>query len=227
MYRAPSSSTPKRLYQGVPAQLSAPTLNTIATATTGGTLAAQQWNFAVSSVDAAGNETTVSPELYVTSTGTTSTVTVTWFAASGAAQYKIYRRSPVSGAPLGLVATVSSGPLTYTDVNITTTTNPPSVNGTGETGLYVAPTTTPPTIVTVKQILVTNSNAQAATASVSLVPSGGTSGVGNRLVPQLWSVRANDVRAIDLEQVMTGGDFLSGVVSAPGVVLTISGLVQT
>lgn len=76
----------------------------------------------------------------------------------------------------------------------------------------------------VKQIILANVTASAATISLSLVPSGSAAGDANRLYKDL-SVPANSISTIDLSQVMGAGDFLSikqGTASA--VTTTISGV---
>ncbi len=98
------------------------------------------------------------------------------------------------------------------------------VAGTGETTVYTAPALTT-TIVT--QIVVANVTTTAATTSLSLVPSGGAAGDGNRLYKNLM-VPANSITVIDLKQVMATGDFISiqqGTASA--CTTTISGVETT
>lgn len=81
------------------------------------------------------------------------------------------------------------------------------------------------TKVILKQVLLANTAAAAATVSISLVPSGGTAGAANRIVPTV-SVAANSVAAIDMSQVMEAGDFLSAVQGTLGAItVTISGVV--
>jgi len=81
------------------------------------------------------------------------------------------------------------------------------------------------TKVIIKQILLANNAAAAAAVSISLVPSGGTAGAANRIVPNV-SVNANSVVAIDMSQVMEPGDFLSAVQGTAGAItVTISGVV--
>lgn len=70
--------------------VAAPTLNAPSTATTGGTLAAATYYYKVSAITPNG-ETAGSNEVSQITTGTTSTVTLTWNAVSGATGYRIYR----------------------------------------------------------------------------------------------------------------------------------------
>jgi hypothetical protein len=76
----------------------------------------------------------------------------------------------------------------------------------------------------VKQIVVANTTATAATLSLSLVPTGGTAGVTNRLMVT-HPFAGNTVTTIDLAQVLNVGDFLSALQGTSGALtLTISGL---
>lgn len=94
---------------------------------------------------------------------------------------------------------------------------------TTETTMYTGPAATS---VILKQVVAANTTGTPLTFSLSLVPSGGTAGAANRLAGQL-PVGANNSVVLDLFQVLSVGDFLSGLVSAAGVVLTISGVELT
>lgn len=101
--------------------------------------------------------------------------------------------------------------------------------GTDEDALTLRPfgdTSVPAnTKVILKQIILANTSSASATVAISLVPSGGTAGAANRIVPDV-SVGANSVVTIDLSQVMEPGDFLSAVQgTAEAVTVTISGVV--
>lgn len=99
-----------------PNALGAPTLNAPTTATTGGTLAAATYYYKITATRSAGvvGETTPSAEQSVVTTGSTSTVTLTWAAVTGASGYKIYRGT-AAGQEV-LTHTVTSGATTtYTD----------------------------------------------------------------------------------------------------------------
>lgn len=92
---------------------------------------------------------------------------------------------------------------------------------TSEATLYTVPAAT---TVIVKQVVAANTSAAAATISLSLVPSGGAAGAANRLLGAV-SIPANSSISLDLSQVMTAGDFLSGSQgTAAAVTLTISGV---
>ena len=95
------------------------------------------------------------------------------------------------------------------------------VASTTETTVYTVPASTS---CIVKQIVTANVTGTAATTSVSLVASGGTAGVTNRILEQV-SIPANSSITTDLSQVLATGGFISikqGTASA--VTSTISGV---
>lgn len=96
-------------------------LNAATTATAGGALAAATYFYKVTAVSAAG-QSAGSNEVSVTTTGTTSTVTLTWSAVAGATGYKVYR-STVSNAEV-LIATLGDV-LTYIDTGAAAGTDTP------------------------------------------------------------------------------------------------------
>ncbi len=77
------------------AAMSAPTQNNTSTCASScipaGTLTAATYFYKITAIDAAGGETTASNEKSQVTTGSTSTVTLSWNAITGAAGYKIYR----------------------------------------------------------------------------------------------------------------------------------------
>lgn len=91
--------------------LSAPVLNTPSTSTTGGTLAAATYYYKITALGTTG-ETTGSNEVSRVTTGSTSTVTFTWAAVSGATGYKIYRSTSTGTekylATVGVVTTYTN-----------------------------------------------------------------------------------------------------------------------
>ena len=89
--------------------------------------------------------------------------------------------------------------------------------------MYTAPGST---TTVVKQVVATNTTDAQLTFSLSLVPSGGTAGVTNRIADEI-PVAGNNVVVLDLYQILGTGDFLAGLVSAAGLVLTISGVEVT
>lgn len=103
----------------------APTL-TPSTATTGGSLAAGTYYIKATTTTAFG-ETAASTEVSQVTTGTTSTVTVTWAAVSGSQGTKIYMGTTAGGENT-LITTITSGATTsYTiTANSGTAATPPS-----------------------------------------------------------------------------------------------------
>ncbi len=97
-------------------QLATPVNATLATVTTGGTLAAATYYYRISATNAFG-ETLASTETSVVTTGATSLVRVRWTVVPGATGYKVYGRS--TGAEL-LMATIPYSDFTNLAVNVTT-----------------------------------------------------------------------------------------------------------
>lgn len=95
----------------VTSQLTTPAGVGTSTATTGGQLAAATYSYRVSALNEYG-ETTASTGVTRVTTGTTSTVTVSWTAVPGAISYRIYGRA--SGSEL-LIATVGAPTVSWTD----------------------------------------------------------------------------------------------------------------
>lgn len=60
----------------------------------------------------------------------------------------------------------------------------------------------------VKDLVICNTTAGAATISISIVPSGGSASDDNRILAA-YSVAANDTKVISLSTTMTAGDFIS------------------
>lgn len=67
--------------------------------------------------------------------------------------------------------------------------------------------------VSVKQILVSNISANSANFSMHVVPSGGIAGSTNLMSPAV-PIAPNSFITIDLDQVLTTGDFLSAFSNA-------------
>jgi len=95
--------------------LATPAAPTAATATTGGTIPAGTQSYRLTAT-AGGGETLPSTAVTQATTGSTSTVTLTWVAVSGATGYKVYGRT--AGAEL-LIATVGAV-TTYIDTGSVT-----------------------------------------------------------------------------------------------------------
>lgn len=107
----------------------------------GGTLAANTWYYVVTAFNHAG-ETTKSAEVSATTTGSTSSVAISWSHISGVynlptlaqyfAGYKIYRGT-VSGSENVLVGTVAASATTWTDTGVVGTSATPPVSNTAAT----------------------------------------------------------------------------------------------
>ncbi len=69
----------------------------LSTSASGGTITAGTYRYVVTAINAVG-ETTASNEQTITTTGSTSTVTVTWGAVTGATGYKLYKTAAGGGA---------------------------------------------------------------------------------------------------------------------------------
>ena len=88
------------------------------TATTGGTLAAATYGYKVSALSQYG-ETAASAEKTQVTTGSTSTVTLTWTTITDAVGYRVYGRT--SGGPWRLIAQIAQAASpTYTDLGTIT-----------------------------------------------------------------------------------------------------------
>jgi hypothetical protein len=103
----------------------APVANTPSTATTGGTLTAGTYYYKVTAIGPDA-ESLPSNEVSQVTTGSTSTVTVTWGAVTGATGYRIYRGT---AAGLQTVYYVVGVVTTFTDTGAAATTGtPPTTN---------------------------------------------------------------------------------------------------
>lgn len=90
-----------------------------------------------------------------------------------------------------------------------------------ETTIYTVPGATS---AIVKQFILANVTALAATFSISLVPSGGAAGDGNRILKNL-SLPATSITILDLMEVMDTGDFISTQQgTASSITCTVSGV---
>lgn len=117
-----------------------PVQSALATATTGGTITAGTYIYAVTAINANG-ETLISNERTIVTTGSTSTVTVTWAAVTGATGYNLYKTA-AGGATLTELKYKTVG-LVVTDID----TSPgapsgaiPATNSALTPGVYQAPT---------------------------------------------------------------------------------------
>lgn len=120
--------------------LPAPVQSALATATSGGTITAGTYRYVVTAINANG-ETVASNEQTITTTGSTSTVTVTWGAVAGATGYKLYKTA--AGGATGTELLYKTVGLVTSDVDTTPGTPTgafPTANTAANPGVYVAPT---------------------------------------------------------------------------------------
>jgi hypothetical protein len=81
---------------------------------------------------------------------------------------------------------------------------------TSDVSLYVVPTGT---TIKLTEIVLTNTTASGVTVSISLVPSGGTAGVTNRIFEQVPVAAYSTILIGDLGEVMPTGEFLAAKAS--------------
>lgn len=125
--------------QGVANAALATPVSTTAGSTSGGTLAAATYGYRVSALNPQG-ETLASTETTVVTTGTTSSVTVSWTTIPGATAYNVYGRT--SGGEL-LLATVGPAAVSYIDTGAGTPAGAlPSSNTTATTAVSLNASTT-------------------------------------------------------------------------------------
>lgn len=120
--------------------LSPPIMSAPTTATTGGTLLAGTYKYYVTAINANG-ETTVSNEVTQITTGSTSTVTLTWATVPTATGYKVYRTAAGGATGTELLLTTLGVVLTYIDTGALTPAGAlPTANTAIAPGVYTAPT---------------------------------------------------------------------------------------
>lgn len=120
--------------------LAPPSQSALSTLGTGGTITAGTYKYVVTAINAVG-ETMASNEQTVTTTGSTSTVTVTWTAVTGATGYNLYKTT--SGGATGTELKYKSVGLVTTDIDTspgTPTGALPASNTAFTPGTYAAPT---------------------------------------------------------------------------------------
>lgn len=113
-------------FNGATTAVSAPVLNTVTTALTGGLLLANTYFYVVSATNALG-VTGRSNELSVTTTGVTSSNTISWTKSQDATGYRVYRGT-AAGAEN--VYYVTGDVATYTDTGAAAVTGTPPSNNT-------------------------------------------------------------------------------------------------
>lgn len=100
----------------------APGLPVLTGSTTGGTLAAASYFYKVTAINVFG-ETIASAEATVTTTGTTSSVGITWPASTGATSYRIYRGTATGAENVYYTSTTNA----FTDTGaVNTAATPPA-----------------------------------------------------------------------------------------------------
>jgi len=85
--------------------------------TSGGTLAAGTYFYQIVAVDIYGNTTTPSAEANATTTGTTSSIALSWNAVTGSASYRVYRGIATNAQNVYYTSSTNS----FTDINGTST----------------------------------------------------------------------------------------------------------
>jgi len=121
-------------------QLPAPVQSALATATTGGTITAGTYKYVVTAINAAG-ETGASNEQTIVTTGSTSTVTVTWAAVAGATGYKLYKTAAGGATGTELLYKTVGAVITDIDTSPGSPTGAfPLLNSAQNANTYVAPT---------------------------------------------------------------------------------------
>src|SRR5438034_1060002 len=117
-----------------------PVQSTLATATTGGTITAGTYRYVVTALNASG-ETSASNEQTIVTTGSTSTVTVTWVAVTGATGYKLYKTAAGGATGTELLYKTVGAVTTDIDTSPGTPTGAfPLLNSAYSPGTYTAPT---------------------------------------------------------------------------------------
>lgn len=93
--------------------------------------------------------------------------------------------------------------------------------GVGETTIYTVPGATSALL---KEVNIANTTGSPVTLQLSVVPSGGTAGADNRIIPST-SIPANSKVYYSFVTAMSTGDFLSIIAgTATALTVTISGV---
>jgi hypothetical protein len=121
-------------------QLTAPVQSALATAASGGTITAGTYRYVVTAINANG-ETTASNEQTIVTTGSTSTVTVTWAAVTGATGYKLYKTAAGGGTGTELLYKTVGAVTSDIDTSPGAPSGAfPTVNTAANPNVYAAPT---------------------------------------------------------------------------------------
>jgi hypothetical protein len=128
-------------YMGIALEvLLPPVQSALATAASGGTITAGTYKYVVTAINGNG-ETNASNEQTIVTTGSTSTVTVTWAAVTGATGYKLYKTA--AGGGTGTELLYKTVGVVTTDIDTTPGTPTgafPTANTASAPNTYVAPT---------------------------------------------------------------------------------------
>jgi len=89
--------------------------------------------------------------------------------------------------------------------------------GVALTPIYTVPVTPPTSLLRGARVRLTNTSGSAVPVQLNAVPSGGSAGVGNELVPTNYTVPANGWTDVDLP-VMAAGDILQGLAGTASVI---------
>jgi hypothetical protein len=114
-------------------QIPIPLIPTATSSTTGGTISAATYYFKIVALDNFGNTTPAGPEsIAVTTTGSTSSIRITWAQVAGAETYRVYYGTTPNGQNTYQITSINL--LTMTTTTGTAGT-PPTVNTTGRVGI--------------------------------------------------------------------------------------------
>jgi hypothetical protein len=226
-------TTLKRLYQGSPVVVSAPLqgVSPLTNTTTGGTLAAGTVvSYRITAlVGSAETLPSAAVSMTVPAGTNTNSVAVTWSLVPGATGYKVYGRT--AGAEQ-LLATVAANVYFYTDTGSVTPsgalpTSTTLVESTASPGLYVVPAGKSALI---KGVTASNPTNIPGQLFLSVVSVGATGGVSTRIVggalvsPDAWGKAPLNISTF---QPLAAGEFITGYVSVPGIIITVSGVELT
>lgn len=120
--------------------LPAPVQSSLATSASGGTITAGTYRYVVTAINAFG-ETVASNEQSIVTTGSTSTVTVTWATVTGATGYKLYKTAAGGGTGTELLYKTVGAVTTDIDTSPGSPVGAfPTANTARNSGVYAAPT---------------------------------------------------------------------------------------
>lgn len=204
-----------------------PTYNPATLNGSGGTLAAATYWYRFTAVSAAG-EGLPSGEASVTTSGSTSQVTWTGTAPIGATSIKVYGRTNGAELLMATVAVTGGQAWTWTDTGAITPAGAlPTVDASGNSGEVVIYTCPANTYVKLTACTFSNESATAAAVgcALSIVPSGGSAGVGTGTREAgPFTLRAGRHRDdFRLGHVLSPGDFVTALLPHNLVTVRLSG----